>query len=97
MTMDSRPFGFELYEELSSRGLSASVNGGMTYAQIQKFKMAERKEIVKLFSGRSSYATVQHVKEDTPSQLAEYLGEQGKQAGEGAPIVPLFLLLTSWI
>ena len=87
---ENPPFGLALYEELKQLGHSSALFRKMSYAQIQQLKAASRDETLKLFQG-SYYEVIQHIKRDTPAELALYLVEQAKAAERQQAACLLFM------
>ncbi len=80
---DAVPFGAQLYEALKQRGQGAVITGRMNYADVQELKAADREQTAQMFRG-SSYEIVQHIRNDSPDELAELFVGYAEDAATAA-------------
>jgi hypothetical protein len=85
MTASPKPFGYRLYEELKQQGTHSLITGGMSYADIQILKAADREGVVKMFRG-SGYALVQRLKQENPEEVARLLIAEAQRAQSTAMV-----------
>ena len=98
MTNEETPFGQALYEALTLHPGGERIVGRLKDAQIQQFKAADRAGVQALFKGTTDYATIQHIKSDTPEALADHLAHrelQSAKAADEATLIMLFGLMFS--
>lgn len=69
---DEQPFGLQLYNGLRESGHLELLTAQLNYADIQKLKKANREDVIKLFRGYP-YAFLQHLKNDSPDELARLI------------------------
>jgi|GEM_PF-1809671 len=69
---DEQPFGLQLYNGLRESGHLELLTAQLNYADIQKLKKADREDVIKLFRGYP-YAFLQHLKNDSPDELARLI------------------------
>lgn len=93
MSNQEAHFGSALYRELKALGDNGSrVTSRFNYAELQKLKVANRAEVIKLFP-RSTYAMLQILKNDSPAQIAAFLGDnEDKHQAETQMIFASILL-----
>ena len=84
-TESDQQFGAELYSELRRLGGHAIATWMFNYEGIQKLKVADRAEVVRLFTGRLSYAALQRLKTESATETAKYWVTQAAiaQAAQG--------------
>jgi len=68
------PFGARVLDEIRERGLFSQLTQRMDYAQIQRFKDADRGTVVRLFAGGpQGYVAVQRLETASPSEIVDVL------------------------
>jgi len=83
MSQNEKTFGSRLYSELRELSGYDLITGIMDYKAIQKLKIANREETLKLFQG-SSYEVIQLLKRQEPEDVAKQLVANFHQANEQA-------------
>jgi hypothetical protein len=69
---DEQPFGLQLYNGLREGGHLQLLTAQLNYADIQELKKADREDVIQLFRGYS-YEFLQHLKNDSPDELARLI------------------------
>lgn len=94
MTNEEAPFGQALYEALKWQAGGERIVGRLNYARIQQLKAADRAGVKALFKGTTDYLTLQHIRRDTPKELAEFLIRRATPAHQGgtSAVAGIFLL-----
>ncbi len=83
-TTTPKAFGSQFFDALKSAGRGSLVTERMKYDQVQKLKRSNRQEAIKFFFG-ASYETIQHFKNDSPQELAEYMIHEADEAAKQDP------------
>ena len=93
MTDTTRTFGSLLLEALRWQAGGERIVGRLNYAQIQQLKAADRAGVQALFKGTTDYAAIQHIKRDSPEDLAEYLVRRATPDATGADTAAALIFL----
>ncbi|MFT7617150.1 MAG: hypothetical protein ACI97A_000784 [Planctomycetota bacterium] len=83
MKEETRPYGQILIDELKEKGHFMILTTRMNYSDIQELKSSDREGTLKAFKG-SDYAFIQRIKNDSPSEVADFLIERTLAASNGA-------------
>ena len=97
MTSAKKPFGLALLEALRWQAGGERIVGRLNYAEIQKLKAADRDAVRALFRGTTDYAAIQHIKRDSPEDLAEYLARRAAVAARADGSTAATIVLLGWL
>ncbi len=87
------PFGAAVLQAIREAGLG---NIRLDYATIQKLKVADRAETIRILRSASAnmpYATIQRLKKDSPEQIAQHFFIQYQLAAQAAANLPVHWMM----
>jgi hypothetical protein len=84
-----QPFGRQLYVELRRLNGYHLLMRLLDLHEIQRLKVADRLETVKLFTFRCSYESLQKLEASTPAECAQFMVDEARRAMQNyIPWVP---------
>jgi hypothetical protein len=95
-------FGGDLYDALRERGRGWMLARQLGFAELQRFKQADREEALRLLRSSLDYPAIQSMKTASPEEFAELWSQrqllleqqyQGARGIGGVPWWALFLML----